>query len=165
MSERYVPHHSHNPADCEGCVDAERESDRLCAEITALKAKLAAAETGACPACSHKAHSPASCSLCYCPLPSAPSPPDAGTERMSEEEWLDRTGCLRLVSFDLPEEMREKYFKWLFAVENDARRAREEEGRKNRALLEIQSQCAGHADEFSRRVWQIACAALEGRTT
>ncbi len=28
------------------------------------------------------------------------------------------------------------------------------------ALLAIQSQCAGHSDEFSRRVWQIAEEAL-----
>lgn len=29
------------------------------------------------------------------------------------------------------------------------------------ALREVQSQCAGHADEFSRRVWQIADRALQ----
>jgi hypothetical protein len=32
------------------------------------------------------------------------------------------------------------------------------------ALVQIQSQCAGHADEFSRRVWQIAEAALSTGT-
>jgi hypothetical protein len=37
------------------------------------------------------------------------------------------------------------------------------------ALIEIRSQCAGHADEFSRRVWAIANGALaltegQGRT-
>ncbi len=182
MSERYVPHHYHNPADCEGCVDAERESDRLCAEITALKAKLAAAETGECAICGkdrgHHARFIAGHVGAHSFL--APPPPAAGRmgEVLCELPLYGRR--FRLLAKDReswPVEVndgdgwrlwtRESGFGCEAAVvlSEAARRAREEEGRKNRALLEIQSQCAGHADEFSRRVWQIACAALEGRTT